>query len=184
MWSPANNQGLNICDEDSQFCLLLNSDVEIFKNNWISALQKPMRYKSIGITGSQYNFVPIKPTYGAVDGCCFMFRKSLLNKIGFLDEKFPWNGAGFIFTVAAWQKGFYYYYVNDSSLLVHYGKKSRIENNLQLNNTKVDLSNVIRDFNLIPEFDLYASLKYKIGLFDVNNYIDSVRKKNTCSQRN
>ena len=61
LWSPANNQGLNICDEDSQFCLLLNSDVEIFKNNWISALQKPMRYKSIGITGSQYNFVPIKP---------------------------------------------------------------------------------------------------------------------------
>ena len=183
LWSPANNQGLKISDEDSQFCLLLNSDVEILKDNWILELQKPMKYKSIGITGTQHNFVPIQPTYCAVDGCCFMFRKSLLNKIGFLDEKFPWNGAGFVFTVAAWEKGSYYFHVNDSSLIIHYGKQSRIENKIQLNNTKVNVNSVIQNYNLIPKYDFYAYLKYRFGLFDINKYISSIRENNNPSQQ-
>ena len=176
LWSPANNQGLKISDEDSKYCLLLNSDVEILKDSWIYELQKPMKEKTIGISGTQYNFSPIKPTYGGIDGCCFMFKKFLLNKIGYLDENYPWNGAGFIFIVSAWEKGWYYYHVNDPSILIHYGKKSRKDNNLNLKNVSVDKYDIIREFNLIPKYNFIANFKYKLGFFNINNYIK--RKRN------
>lgn len=178
LWSPANNQGLKISDKDSKYCLLLNSDVEILKDNWIYELQKPMKEETIGISGTQYNFSPIKPTYGGIDGCCFMFKKILLNKIGYLDENYPWNGAGFVFIVSAWEKGWYYYHVNDPSILIHYGKKSRKDNNLNLKNISVDKYNVIREFNLVPKYDFIANLKYKLGIFNINNYFNRERNNN------
>ena len=43
----------------------------------------------IGQTGTKHNFQPLMPTYGALDGCCLMIRKSLLDDIGHFDETIP-----------------------------------------------------------------------------------------------
>ena len=67
LWLPAVNQGLKAIADDTEYCLLLNSDIEIFKDNWLQRLQQPMLDNpSIGITGTQYNFFPVKPS-------CFSF---------------------------------------------------------------------------------------------------------------
>jgi GT2 family glycosyltransferase len=42
LWSPANNQGLKASASDAKFCLLLNSDVEVFSPSWLRELQHPM----------------------------------------------------------------------------------------------------------------------------------------------
>ncbi len=170
LWSPANNQGLKKCATNSRFCLLLNSDVKILRPDWLLELQKPMKkYEKIGITGSQYNFIHIKPTYGAIDGCCFMLRKKLLEEVGFLDEKYPWNGAGYIYTVNAWAKGWYYYFVNNKKILVHFGKRSRISNQILLKNQKVDSFQVITEAGLKPGNDYIAYLLNSFNLFNINN---------------
>lgn len=175
LWSPANNQGITASAHDAKFCLLLNSDVEVLRSNWLEKLQEPMmKYPKVGITGTQYNFSPIKPTYGAIDGCCFLIRKQLLNEIGLLDEKYPWNGAGYVFTQKAWANGWYYYHVNDQTLLIHHGKRSRVGNQIYLQNQKVDKLEVCREMGLNPSYDFFAYALHFFKLFSIN------RKQKHC----
>jgi len=172
LWLPAVNQGLEASSNDSEYCLLLNSDIEVFDKAWIQRLQKPMLENvSIGITGTHYNFLPIKPSYGAIDGCCFMFRRKLINRLGHFDDNYPWNGAPYIYTQRAWKAELYYYHIKDHSLLVHHGKKSRLENKIQINNSKIDYYKVIREAGLIPSFDLFAKVSNKLNLFNINSQI-------------
>lgn len=169
LWSPANNQGLRAAAADSAYCLLLNSDVEVFQSHYLRALQEPMqRYPRVGISGTQFNFSPIAPTYGAIDGCCFLLRRRLIDEIGYLDERYPWNGAGAIFTFRAWSKGWYYYHVDDPCLLIHYGKRSRISNDTQLRNQKIDKMKVRREAGLTPRLDWWAYLQNRLGWFSIN----------------
>ena len=175
LWSPANNQGIKMASADSEFILLLNSDVEVFKPVWLQALQEPMkRWDRVAITGTQYNFDPVWPTLGAIDGCCFMFRKELLKEIGPLNENYPWNGAGSIFTYKAWKHGWYYYHVDDPSLLVHYGKRSRYSNNFQLRNQKVRKFEVMDEVGLKGRYAIVPFIKYKMNLLKINRYIESL----------
>jgi GT2 family glycosyltransferase len=169
LWSPANNQGLKIASKKSEFCLLLNSDTEVLDPGFIGELQKPMfKYEKVGITGTQYNFNHIKPTYGGIDGCCFMFRKKLLGELGYLDENYPLNGAGFVYTVNAWAKGWFYYHVENDSLLVHYGKRSRHDKKVYLKNTRIDLFKEIRKAGLSPKIDYFSALANKLNMFNIN----------------
>lgn len=170
LWLPAVNQGLKIIAEDTKYCLLLNSDIEIYKGNWVQTIQQPMlENASIGITGTHYNFLPLKPTYGAIDGCCFMFRRALIDKLGYFDENYPWNGAPFIYTALAWKLGQYFFHIKDDSILYHYGKKSRLENRTQLKNLKVDYQHVMREAGLKPSFDILAIISNKLNLFNINS---------------
>ena len=169
LWSPANNQGLKNCTEDSSYCLLLNSDVKILDPEWLTELQKPMKkYSRVGITGTQYNFNHIKPTYGGIDGCCFMFRKELLEQIGLLDENYPLNGAGYVYTVNAWSRGWYYYFVDNEKLLIHFGKRSRIDKQTQLINVRVNRFQVIREAGLNPGYNYFAYVLNSFNLFNIN----------------
>lgn len=169
LWSPGNNQGLRASAENAKFCLLLNSDVEVFKPNWLQELQAPMhKYSNVAITGTQFNFLPIRPTYGAIDGCCFLIKKTLMNDIGYLNENYPWNGAGAIFTYNAWVKGWYFYHVDQPDLLIHYGKRSRINNQIQLKNQKVDVKHIMKELGLKPSYDLLAYAKFKLNSFNIN----------------
>ncbi|MCB0686934.1 MAG: glycosyltransferase family 2 protein [Saprospiraceae bacterium] len=173
LWSPANNQGLKHASADSEFLLLLNSDVEVFKNNWITSLQQPMlKWSNVGITGTQYNFDPVWPTLGAIDGCCFMIRRKLVNEIGLLDERYPWNGAGSVFTYNAWKKGWLYYHIEDQTLLIHYGKRSRYSNNFQLKNQKVPKFEVLRQIGFKPKYAIIPYFKNKLGIFNINDYLN------------
>ena len=38
----------------------------------------------------------------------------------------------------AWKQGIKYYHVNDNKMVTHYGRKSRVETNMQLKNNYVD----------------------------------------------
>ena len=173
LWSPANNQGLKLSSKESEYFLLLNSDTEVLSSAFISELQEPMhRYKNVGISGTQYNFNHIKPTYGAIDGCCFMFRRALLDEIGYLDENYPLNGAGYVYTVNAWAKGWFYYPVENERLLIHYGKQSRRDKKVHLKNTRVDRFTEIRNAGLVPKKDYIAFILHKIGLFNIKNKLE------------
>lgn len=173
LWSPANNQGLQIASQDSEYCLLLNSDTEIFHKDWLLELQKPMnRFKNVGITGYQYNFSYISPTYGGIDGCCFLVRKKLFNELGYLDENYPWNGAGYIFTAKAWAQGWYYYFVNNPKMFIHYGKRSRFSSKSQLINQKVNKMEILKNLGLHPRKNYLALLRYHLKWFNINKYLE------------
>jgi GT2 family glycosyltransferase len=174
LWCPACNQGFKQASNDTKFVVLLNSDVEIHKNDWIFKLQKPMlNNEVIGQTGTKYNFQPIKPTYGALDGCCLMIKKSLLDDIGYFDEDYPWNGAPYIFTQKAWKKGIKYFHIIDKQLITHFGRKSRLDKNIQLKNNYIDKKAIISNEGLVPVYDIYSWLLNKISIFDINKKLYS-----------
>ena len=169
LWCPACNQGFKNASPDTKFFVLLNSDVEIHNNDWIFQLQKPMlENELIGQTGTKYNFEPLMPTYGALDGCCLMIRKTLLDDIGHFDEDYPWNGAPFIFTQKAWKQGIKYYYVDEHKMLTHYGRKSRVETKTQLKNNYIDKKAVISKEGLMPDLDIYSWFLNKFLIFNIN----------------
>ena len=181
LWCPACNQGFKLISEDVEFVILLNSDVRINDKNWILKMQNPMlSNESIGFTGVKYNFNAFRPTYGALDGCCLMIRKNILNKIGYFDENYPWNGAPYIITQQAWKKGIKYYYINDNSLITHFGKRSRYDNNIQLKNNPINNEKIISEAGLSPSFDIFAWIKNKLSIFDINKKI-GVHVKNEIS---
>jgi len=83
-FSKGNNIGVKIAPEESNYILLLNSDVEILNPLW---LKKLLDIHKEGIT-----------TYGAIvgekfpnrgDGYCFLIDRRLYEKY-WLDESFPW----------------------------------------------------------------------------------------------
>ena len=169
LWCPACNQGFKDASPDTKFFVLLNSDVEIHDNDWIFQLQKPMlENELIGQTGTKYNFQPLMPTYGALDGCCLMIRKTLLDDIGHFNEDYPWNGAPFIFTQKAWKRGIKYYYVDEQKMVTHHGRKSRVETNTQLKNNYIDKKAVISKEGLVPDIDIYSWLLNKFSIFNIN----------------
>jgi len=169
LWCPACNQGFKDASPDTKFFVLLNSDVEIHDNDWIFQLQKPMlENELIGQTGTKYNFQPLMPTYGALDGCCLMIRKTLLDDIGHFNEDYPWNGAPFIFTQKAWKQGIKYYYVDEQKMVTHHGRKSRVETNTQLKNNYIDKKAVISKEGLVPDIDIYSWLLNKFSIFNIN----------------
>jgi len=84
LFSKGNNVGVKISPEESDYILLLNSDVEILDPLW---LKKLLDIHKNGIT-----------TYGACvggkfpnrgDGYCFLIDRKLYEKY-WLDESFPW----------------------------------------------------------------------------------------------
>tara|TARA_B100000287_G_scaffold11522_1_gene11711 strand:+ start:1292 stop:2032 length:741 start_codon:yes stop_codon:yes gene_type:complete len=172
LWCPACNQGFDLVSKDTEYVLLLNSDVRINERDWISKMQKPMlSNKEIGLSGVQYNFNPLGPTYGALDGCCLMIRKLTLDTVGHFDENYPWNGAPYKFTQEAWNKGFKYYHIKENSLITHFGKKSRHDNKVQLKNNYIDHKKIISEAGLIPSFDIFTWISNKMSIFNINKKI-------------
>ena len=168
LWSPGNNDGIKAAASDSEYILLLNSDTEVLREDWILQLQKPFADHKVAVTGIQHNFLPIAPMYGAIDGCCFMVPKVLFSEFGLLDEDYPWNGAGFIFSAKLWAAGYKYYHVDKPRVLIHYGKRSRIANNTQLMNQKIDPKEVMKNQGLKPKTDYLSYFLHRLGMFRVN----------------
>lgn len=84
----ANNEGLKIAQ--GEYLLLLNDDTVILGNNWISCLKDPfLKDPLTGISG------PVKFIWDcggvekrAIAFLCCMFKRSLIDEIGYLDEIF------------------------------------------------------------------------------------------------
>ena len=100
-----------------------------------------------------------------------MIKKTLLDDIGYFDENYPWNGAPYIFTQKAWKRGIKYYYVNDSKLMTHFGRKSRLDNKVQLKNNSIDKRAIILNEGLKPSLDIFSWILNKMSIFDINKQI-------------
>lgn len=161
----AQNQGMNISSGD--YLLFLNPDTEVFNDNWITDLIQPhlTTKENIAITGPVYNFIPYAPVYGNIDMCCFCISKKLVKELGNLDERYPWNGAGFMYTCEAWKKGYKYKHVKTNSI-IHYGKKSRAKNSIP--NVHYNIRKEMKERQIQARFNLIMLAKYKIFKYLLN----------------
>jgi GT2 family glycosyltransferase len=128
LWSAGCNQGMRASDPRSQYLLLLNSDIEILRDDWLELMLSILESDpKAGIVGPHRIRMRYGPVWGHIDGDCFLFRRQLLEEIGYFDEeRWPWAGANVEFTVAAFAKGWIYKMVHpDDRIVVHHGQKSR-----------------------------------------------------------
>jgi len=154
LWCPALNQALARASASSRYFMLLNPDVEVVHGGWLERLIGILEsHPKVAITGTQHNYRPLGPTFGAVDGHCFLFRRELYEDpgIGPLDERYPWNGSPYVLTAKAWARG-YRYRVHPPSpkLIVHYGARSRAEAGKPVPNRKIDPAGILREAGLTP----------------------------------
>jgi GT2 family glycosyltransferase len=110
LWCAACNQGMRAADARAKYLLLLNSDVEILRDDWLELLVAVMESgPRVGLVGPKRNAVPVGPLWGYLDGFCLLIRRSLAEEIGYFDEeRWPWSGAPAEFAVAAWSRGWIY----------------------------------------------------------------------------
>lgn len=86
LFAKGNNLASKLCDEKSNYILLMNSDIEIKNEKWLSNLIK--YHKKTGKGASAYGFCEGNPISRA-DGFCFLVDKELYDKHK-LDEDFQW----------------------------------------------------------------------------------------------
>jgi GT2 family glycosyltransferase len=154
LWCPALNQAFAGADAASRYFMLLNPDVEVLRGDWLDRLIAILEsHPRLGITGTQHNYRPLGPTFGAIDGHCFLFRRALYDDpaIGPLDERYPWNGSPYVFTAKAWARGWRYrVHPPRPAILVHHGAKSRAEAEAPVLNRKIDPEGILREAGLSP----------------------------------
>lgn len=154
LWCPALNQALSIAHPASRYFMLLNPDVEVLRPDWLERLIAVLESdRRIGITGTQHNYRPLGPIFGAIDGHCFMFRRELWEDpgIGPLDEAYPWNGSPYVFTARAWARGWVYRLHPPSPLLLtHHKGRSRAESKSPMPNRKIDARGILVEAGLEP----------------------------------
>lgn len=82
LFAKGNNIGFKICSKDATHVLLLNSDVEIRHQDWLSVLVKNHKRGA-----TSYGLCANKPL--RADGYCFLIDKDLYGDYK-LDENFEW----------------------------------------------------------------------------------------------
>jgi glycosyltransferase involved in cell wall biosynthesis len=154
LWCPALNQALAAAHASARHFMLLNPDVEILREDWLDRLIAILEsHPRIGITGTEHNYRPLGPTFGAIDGHCFLMRREIYADpaIGPLDERYPWNGSPYVLTAKAWAKGWTYRaHPPLPKILVHHGARSRAEADRPMPNRKIDAEGILRGAGLSP----------------------------------
>lgn len=151
--TPAQNQALEQVSDDSEYVLFLNPDTVILKEGWLEEFKKPfIQDKTVGIVGPFRNYSYIGPLCGNIDMCCLMTRHSMLRKSGGLDNEYPWNGAGFVYTAWAWSQGFVSLHLKKPQMVRHYHKKSRSFNFIP--NREIYPKRVMQEHGITPKFSL------------------------------
>jgi hypothetical protein len=87
LFSEGNNLASRLASRDSKYLLLLNSDVQILRGDWLAQLlskHKPGA-TSLGVVFSTPS-VPVP----RLDGYCFLIDKSLYHKFGLDEARFQW----------------------------------------------------------------------------------------------
>lgn len=125
LWSAGCNQGIQATDPRSQYLLLLNSDVEVLRDDWLDVMIRLMESEPrVGIVGPVHRRVEIGPLYGFIDGQCMLFRRAVLDQVGLLDEKrWPWGGGAAEFAVAAYARGWIYKAVHPEDAIIHHHRE-------------------------------------------------------------
>lgn len=129
LWCAGCNDGIRISDPRSKYVLLLNSDVEAMRDDWIEVLVTVIESDPrVAIAGPQHIKVKCGPLFGYIDGHCLLFRRTLLEAQGgqLDEERWPWAGAPAELAVAAYSKGWIYKVVHsDDAVVFHHESKSR-----------------------------------------------------------
>jgi GT2 family glycosyltransferase len=130
LWCAGCNQGIRAADARSRFVLLLNSDVEILRDDWLEVMLALMESDlRVALVGPQHHHLPVGPVYGFLDGHCLLLRRAVLEEVGLLDEaRWPWWGAPAELAVAAFARGWTYKVVHpDDAIVRHHGSRSKTE---------------------------------------------------------
>lgn len=137
LFSRGNNVGVKISPQESDYVLLLNSDVEILDPRW---LKKLLDIHKEGIT-----------TYGACvgskfpkrgDGYCFLIDRKLYEK-HWLDESFPWCWSITKLQGEVLSEGYSVQAIRKhENIIKHYGGSSGAAYKKYKNSTKIDLQKV------------------------------------------
>lgn len=139
-FSKSNNLGIKkaIGDYNPEYILLLNDDTEITEKNWLEEIiNVGGSDERVGIIGCKVVhpdgriqwFKKYRDNIGVkevpdVIGACFMIKRGVIEKIGFLDEGFsPAYGEETDFCFRATKKGFKLMYTGKTSI-IHYGGSS------------------------------------------------------------
>lgn len=141
LWAAGCNQGIEAISDDVTHVMLLNSDMEVRRADWLQRMLNVMESDDrIGIIGTAQARVRIFPTFGSVDGQCMMVRRHLFDQIGLLNsEKYPWNGGDVDFTARAFKRGYIYKIMPpDPELTVHYRGMSRRKKRIEQIENKKD----------------------------------------------
>ncbi len=128
LWAGGNNVGIKAAADDVTHYLLLNSDMEIRRADWLQRLVNLIESEDrIGLVGNAQARTRVWPTFGGVDGQCMLIKRTLTEKIGLLDsEKYPWNGADIDYAARAFKAGCIYKIMpREPELVVHYRGMSR-----------------------------------------------------------
>ena len=123
LWCAGSNQGIRAAGDDCTHILLLNSDIEVRRADWLQQMVNVSNSSDrIGVVGTKHTFLRIHPTFGGIDGQCMLIKKKLIDEIGLLDsEQFPWNGSPIDFAARALKKGYIYKVMpKNPELVIHY----------------------------------------------------------------
>ena len=160
LWCAGVNQGMRASDPRSRFLLLLNSDCEFTRPDWLQLLLKVAESGAkVGMVGPRHNKTPFGPIYGWLDGQCLLIRRELIQEIGYFDdERWPWAGAPLEFTAAAYARGWTYKVVHPADkLLVHHVERSKtpeVRKRLEALPEPQDyVEEVLRRYGLRPAFN-------------------------------
>ncbi len=145
-WTAANNQGIRV--SKGAYCLLLNSDTIVRTRGWLKAmirLAQPPDVATVGakllyqdgtiqhIGGSIHDVNPFHPFDGAPadipeslkvrevpfnTGACLLIKKSVIERVGLLDEKYVFGYGDVDYGLRCLEAGFRNLYC-PSSILTH-----------------------------------------------------------------
>ena len=123
LWCEGCNVGMRSISDDVTHICLLNSDMEVRRADWLQRMVNVSNSSDrIGMVGTTGNRVRVWPTFGGVDGQCWMLKRSLIDELGLFDsERFPWNGVEIDYAARAFKKGYIYKIMPSvPELVVHY----------------------------------------------------------------
>jgi len=131
LWCAGCNQGMRAASPEARHFLLMNSDVEVLRDDWLdvmlAAMDRPTRWGPVALVGTRHHYKPLKPLYGWLDGQCLLVRRELIEQVGYLDEeRYPWAGAPQLLAAQALAGGYVYKAIHKRDRLVrHHRKRSR-----------------------------------------------------------
>jgi GT2 family glycosyltransferase len=128
LWCAGCNQGMQAAEPGSPYLLLLNPDVEVLRSDWLEIMVRVMESDPrVGMVGPLHRYSGIGPVWGSLDGHCIMFRRRMVEELGFMDaDRFPMGGGAVLYAIRAYNAGWIYKALHPKDkILVHHRKKSR-----------------------------------------------------------
>jgi GT2 family glycosyltransferase len=108
LYWPAVNSGIRSSQADTSFYLALNDDVLVQGPGWLDRMMAFFEdHPEVGIVGD-FQKNGFGPLGGWVDGWCALIRKSLVDRIGLVDDqKYPFHYGFVDYQLRAFRHGFH-----------------------------------------------------------------------------